>query len=114
MHGLSLYDFYKKELRRIAWGLQYRSKVTLKKERQLKLDIIKGLSFLDEADSKLFVNELINSLESHKARQIITKIYVENKSEKETAYEMNITQQGVNKWKQKFLKLLSQNSNLWS
>ncbi|MFL1674986.1 sigma factor-like helix-turn-helix DNA-binding protein [Paenibacillus dendritiformis] len=114
MHGLSLYDFYKKELRRIAWRLQYRSKVTLTREGQLKLDIIKGSSFLDEADSRLFVTELINSLESPKARQIITKIYVENKSEKEIASEMNITQQGVNKWKRKSLKLLSQNSNLWS
>ena len=114
MHGLPRYEFYKKELRRIAWGLQYRSKVTLKRERQLKLDIITGSSFLDEADSKLFVNQLINSLESPKARQILTKIYVENKSEKEIASEMNITQQGVNKWKRKSLKLLSQNSSLWN
>ncbi|MFC3788233.1 helix-turn-helix domain-containing protein [Paenibacillus sp. GCM10012307] len=45
---------------------------------------------------------------AHIGKQIILDLYINDKSEKQIAQELNISQQAVNKWKQKMLNTLNQ------
>lgn len=114
MSSVPTYRHYQQELRRIAWRLQYRARVKHTREMALKIEIVMGSNFTEQSDSKLFIHELLSSLTSDKARHIISEIYIHDKSEKEVALDMQLTQQGVNKWKRNSLKTLSQKLNSWS
>ncbi|MNJ63462.1 hypothetical protein D3C77_593640 [compost metagenome] len=50
---------------------------------------------------------MINALPSSTGRTIIYKIYMQDKTEREVALELNMSQQGVNKWKRKMIQELS-------
>ncbi|WP_252989785.1 sigma factor-like helix-turn-helix DNA-binding protein [Brevibacillus panacihumi] len=58
-------------------------------------------------DSELFVEELLQSLPD-KARFIIQKVVIEGIPEKEVAKQLNLSQQRVNAYKQKTLKMLKE------
>lgn len=97
-------------LKRIAWRLQYRSKRQRKKEITIAPDNALYSSFKNQTDilSKLYVEELICLIPSDNARRVIKKIYIEDKTEKVVASELNMTQQAVNKWKKRGLSMIYQ------
>ncbi|SDM41866.1 Sigma-70, region 4 [Paenibacillus sp. OK060] len=64
-------------------------------------------SFEGHSISKFYVQDILNLISTDIGRKIIRSIYIEGKSEKEIALELNISQQAVNKWKRKSLKLIS-------
>lgn len=90
-------DFYRRELKRIAWRLQYNARVRLKRERPLKPNLSHSGSFTEHSDNKMLIQYLINSIPSDISKIIIKEIYFNNKTEAQIAREMNISQQAVNK-----------------
>lgn len=97
-------------LKRIAWRLQYRAKCQRKKEITIAPDNVLYSSFKNQTDllSKLYVEELVGLIPSDNARRVIKKIYIEDKTEKVVALELNMTQQAVNKWKKRGLSMIYQ------
>ncbi|BFH18390.1 sigma-70 family RNA polymerase sigma factor [Paenibacillus alvei] len=107
--NISIIDYYQKELKRIAWRLQYRAKVKRNRETGLNDYLYSTIPAHDySTESHLYVKELIDTIPFHTGRQVIFKIYVQDKSETQVAKEMNISQQAVSKWKKKCLKYLYQ------
>ena len=109
VHGKEYYECLQ-TLKRIAWRLQYRAKIERKKEITVAPDNVVYSSFADPTDilSRLYVEELICHIPSDQARRVIMKIYVEDKTEKTVASELNMTQQAVNKWKKRGLNMIGQ------
>lgn len=101
-------DFYRRELKRIAWRLQYKARMKLKRELPLKPNLDHSDSFTKHSDNKMFIQYLIHSITSDNGKKIIYEIYFNNKTEVQVAREMNISQQAVNKWKTKILQYLYQ------
>jgi len=101
-------DFYRRELKRIAWRLQYKARVKLKREFPLKPNLSHRDSFTEHSDNKMLIQHLINSIPSDTGKKIIYEIYFNNKTEAQVAREMNISQQAVHKWKIKILQSLCQ------
>ncbi|GLI04418.1 hypothetical protein YDYSG_04480 [Paenibacillus tyrfis] len=66
------------------------------------------MSFKNQTDilSRLYVEELICLIPSDNARNVIKKIFIEDKTEKVVALELNMTQQAVNKWKKRGLTII--------
>jgi len=104
----NIIDFYKKELKRIAWRLQYKARVKSKREFPLKPNLSHGDFFTEHSDNKILVQFLIRSISSDTGKKIIYEIYFNNKTETQVAKEMDISQQAVNKWKTKILRSLCQ------
>lgn len=106
----TIMDYYVRgELKRIAWKIQYKAKVTSKHELPLKSEnVSRAANFQNEVDRKLYVEYLINSIPTDIGRKIIFEIYINEKTEVQVAKELNISQQGVNQWKRKTLKYLCQ------
>ncbi|NUU54792.1 sigma-70 family RNA polymerase sigma factor [Paenibacillus taichungensis] len=100
-------DMYSSELKKIAWRLQYRCKVSANKEFGMVFDINSIESFESSSVSKFFVQDIFNLINNEVGKKIIHAIYLDGKSEKEVALELQISQQAVNKWKKKTLKMLS-------
>lgn len=101
---------YRKEIYRIGWRLQYRSKRTRRHECTF-MDIRPAQR--DEAEdmiNRLSVEQLLNTLPA-KGKVILQKIYLEEMTEAEVAAQLHMSQQGVNKWKQKMLQQLSQTAS---
>lgn len=94
-------DFYKRELKRIAWRLQYKARSRLKREFPLKDNLSHSDPFTEYSDNKMLTQQLLNSIHSDTGKRIIYEIYFDNKTEAQVAREMNISQQAVNKWKKK-------------
>ncbi|MCP3776322.1 hypothetical protein NLX71_23985 [Paenibacillus sp. MZ04-78.2] len=97
-------------LKRIAWRLQYQAKRQRKKEITIAPDNVLYSSFKNQNDvlSKLYVEDLIGLIPADNARRVIKKIYIEDKTEKVVASELNITQQAVNKCKKMGLIMIYQ------
>ncbi|WP_412915873.1 sigma factor-like helix-turn-helix DNA-binding protein [Brevibacillus sp. 179-C 1.1 NHS] len=62
---------------------------------------------MSSVDCKLYVEELLNSLPS-KARFIIEHVVINGVPEEIVAQQLGISQQGVNKYKRKYLQILRQ------
>ncbi|GGF93823.1 sigma-70 family RNA polymerase sigma factor [Paenibacillus aceti] len=101
------YEQYRKEVYRIAWRVQYRAKVVKRRECSFNGYEPAITSFATSSDNKIVVQQLINDLPSHKGKEIIFKLFMQDKTEGEVARELNMTQQGVNKWKRKMLQEMS-------
>ncbi|MFC0212219.1 RNA polymerase sigma factor [Paenibacillus chartarius] len=94
-------------LKRIAWRLQYQEKKRRKRERVTSPEHFlfygnRTCSFQDPL-SDIRVQELLHLVTSDTAKEILRKSYLEDKTEKDIAIEMQISQQAVNKWKKKGL-----------
>jgi len=101
---------YRKLLRRAAWRIQYKNRIKKFRECQMLFeDQAFDTGFETEILSKIFVEKLLSTIPWEKSRFIIEKIIIEGMTEKEVAYELQITQQGVNKWKKRGLDLLREN-----
>lgn len=101
-------EVYRKQLRRIAWRLQYKVRVQTKREVPILFDYGSNDCTASQMESRLFVNELIHSLPPSKGRTIIHDLYINEKTEAQIASQMNMSQQAVNKWKNKMLRILYQ------
>ncbi len=100
---------YRKLLRRAAWRLQYKARMQQSKECYLLFDNqLHDSGFETEILSSVYIKELLNSIPWEKCRYIIRKTVIDGVTEQEVARELNMTQQGVNKWKKKGLELLRQ------
>ncbi|GGH63738.1 hypothetical protein GCM10008014_41430 [Paenibacillus silvae] len=95
------------ELQKMAWRMQYRSKVTRNREFGMVYDSSTINSFEDDAVSRMYVEEICSLIPSDVGKRIIHDVYLSGKSEKEISADLQISQQGVNKWKRKTLKILS-------
>ncbi|SNT22732.1 hypothetical protein SAMN05446037_10575 [Anaerovirgula multivorans] len=95
-------------LKRIAWKLQYSSKKTYKKECPLIQEAIGRELDVDTVLFNIYLEEILESIPSNKGRYIIKHTIIDGYSEKEVARQLNITQQGVNKWKKKYVNQLRQ------
>lgn len=110
-----LYTHKKEEylilLRRAAWRMQYVSKQIQKREVKFEdINYFGSIStFENELVSKIFVNEVINTIPNRKCRYVVNKVVIEGYTEKEIAEELKISQQAVNKCKQRALHYLRRN-----
>ncbi|KGP77464.1 MULTISPECIES: sigma-70 family RNA polymerase sigma factor [Paenibacillus] len=95
------------ELKKMAWRLQYRSKVTANKEFGMVFDITTIDSFENDSISRIHVEEIFALIPSDVGKKVIHDVYLCGKSEKEVSADLQISQQGVNKWKKKTLSFLS-------
>jgi DNA-directed RNA polymerase specialized sigma subunit len=101
------YEQYRKEVYRIAWRVQYRAKVVKRRECSFNGYEPAVTSFTTSSDDKIVVQQLIHDLPSNTGRTIIFKLFMQDKTEGEVARELNMTQQGVSKWKRKMLQEMS-------
>ncbi|WP_334073423.1 MULTISPECIES: sigma-70 family RNA polymerase sigma factor [Paenibacillus] len=103
----TVYEQYRKEVYRIAWRVQYKAKVVKRRECSFNGFEPAVSSFTSSSDDKMLIRQLIDALPSSTGRLIIYKLYLQDKTEREVALELNMTQQGVNKWKRKMIQELS-------
>ncbi|SFF41904.1 Protein of unknown function [Paenibacillus algorifonticola] len=101
-------DFYKKELYRIGWRIQYQAKKQRKHECSLTYDPIRLDTGSAQMEQKILVQQLLAALPSQTGRTVIHELYLQDKTEAQVAKALNMSQQAVNKWKQKTLKQLCQ------
>ncbi|WP_454192953.1 RNA polymerase sigma factor [Paenibacillus sp. Marseille-Q7038] len=106
----STVHYYQKELKRIAWRLQYRVRAERQRELPLKTELllISTLSPEQEIESKLFIEYILGLIPSVTGQKVIRLFYLEDQSEAEIAKALNISQQAVNKWRRKTIQSLSE------
>ncbi|WP_440116850.1 RNA polymerase sigma factor [Paenibacillus sp. QZ-Y1] len=100
MNELQIKDIIDIELKRMAWRLQYHGRKAAK-QYPFTYDFTRQESFEDEIIDELNVEDILSLIDKVNGRKIIHSLYVEDKSVKEISEEMNISVQGVNKWKKK-------------
>lgn len=106
-HKKTVFEHYQAELYRIAWRLQYKAKVIRRRETSFfGMEPAELRTFTTESDNKIVVEELLNDLPAQ-GSTILRKLYIEDKTEKEVAGLLNMTQQAVSKWKKKMIQQLS-------
>lgn len=109
---LSLSEHYRKQLKQIAWRIQYRNKVCTRSEQLSFNTWLETNDHLacpaEEFDSPMIVQELIDSLPFAQGKQIIRGLYLYQQTEAQLAEQLQISQQAVNRWKRKSLQYLSQ------
>ncbi|MEW4372081.1 sigma-70 family RNA polymerase sigma factor [Paenibacillus kandeliae] len=112
---MTLKEHYRTELKRLAWRLHYYVKKEQNHERLVLFEpAIPVDNFTSATDSKMWSHELIQSLPSETGREIMYRLYILEKKEKEVAAELHLSQQAVNRWKNKMLNQLKQKMNNWS
>lgn len=104
------YELCRTLLRRSAWRIQYKIRTQQYKEGFSIFDYQGHCScFDDEVVSKIYIEELLETIPWKKSREVIQKVIIDQETEKEVAEELQISQQAVSKWKLKGLNLLRQN-----
>lgn len=103
----STIDFYRKELHRIAWRLQYRMRIQRNRECTLVQEITPSESFTEQTDNRVLVEHIFSLIPTQQEKKIIYDFFIKGKTELEIAKELNISQQAVNKWKRKTLEKLN-------
>ncbi|GGH11157.1 sigma-70 family RNA polymerase sigma factor [Paenibacillus segetis] len=103
----TVFEEYRREVYRIAWRIQYKAKVVRKRECSFNGFEPATTSFTSTSDNKVVVRQLINALPSDTGKTVIFKLYIQDKTEGEVARELNMSQQGVSKWKRKMIRELS-------
>lgn len=104
MNDELLIEECRRVLRRIAWRLQYQAKKISTRELPI-IENICGQNQMSSVDSKLHLEEMLNSLPD-KARFIIEQVVINGVPEEIVAQHLGISQQGVNKYKRKYLGIL--------
>ncbi|RXZ80937.1 sigma-70 family RNA polymerase sigma factor [Paenibacillaceae bacterium] len=111
MKQASAYEKYRTEIYRIGWRLQYKVKKIRRWEAPLDDAHLVRSNLSAAVENKIWIQDLINSL-SPQGKKIINKIYIQGMTEAEVAEQLHISQQAVNKWKQKMIQQLFQTGNL--
>lgn len=113
INNSTLFEYYKQELKRISWRIQYRERA--KKSREFTIDKDIGsfvtTNFVSNLENRMLVIGMLDKLKSDIGHKIIVGIYLEGRTETELAKTLNMSQQGVNKCKKKMLKELLQMMN---
>lgn len=99
---------YRRELRRAAWRLQYHVRNTHKRECAWTEDKQPHQFPFDRVERRILVQQLLDAIESDLGRKVIHGLFIQDLTEAQLAQKLNISQQAVNKWKRKTLRLLSQ------
>lgn len=102
---------YRREVYRIGWRLQYRSKKIRSYETHLYNDIYIRQESSGISHNRIWLQEEISKL-PEKGRMIIDKLYMQGMTESEVARQLEMSQQAVSKWKKRMLQQLSQTMNL--
>lgn len=109
---MSAIEYYRHELYRIAWRMQYRAKRDFKREVPLASSPEpRTPSFSEQADNRLLVQHYLDGLTSEVGKKVICAIYLGDQTEAEVARQLNISQQAVNKWRKKMIQELSRKMN---
>jgi RNA polymerase sigma factor (sigma-70 family) len=103
---------YRKELRRIAWRIQYRARVQHSRELLIFDHHIEYKMNTTPHFSNLNIQDLLSNIPTEKGRYIIKRLLLDGYTEKEVAKELKISQQAVSKWKKKGLEILRKKVNL--
>lgn len=106
----TIYDYYKSEIYRIGWRLQYQAKKIRKRECPFYDNNLSYPNFAAASEEKIWIKEIIDTLPPQ-GKLIIDKLYLQGLTEFEVAQQLKISQQAVNKWKQKMIQKLSQTIN---
>ncbi|MBB6672911.1 sigma factor-like helix-turn-helix DNA-binding protein [Cohnella nanjingensis] len=93
------------QLQRAAWRIQYRSRFLRKKELPLAPEQAAEPAE-EELISGLFVQQVLMTIPPSTGRTVMRMLIVEGKSEREAADELGISQQAVNKWKRKAVRIM--------
>ena len=103
----------RKLLKRIAWKIQYQVKKQQRNECPIILEVAGGDSTLNSLSS-FFIDEILRNIPSQKGKQVIQLIILEGYTEKEVAFKLNMTQQGVNKCKKNTSTIYARKSNFFN
>ncbi|AZK45310.1 sigma factor-like helix-turn-helix DNA-binding protein [Paenibacillus lentus] len=106
----TIYDYYKSEIYRIGWRIQYQAKKVRKRECPFYDYNFSYPNFASITEDKIWINEIMDSLPPQ-GKLVIDKLYFQDLTESDVAQQLKISQQAVNKWKQKMLEKLSQTIN---
>ncbi|WP_172195777.1 RNA polymerase sigma factor [Saccharibacillus qingshengii] len=104
--------YYREELQRTAWREAYHQRKRLCRERNaVESEEWERLPAYDPQETERSVYEWIDSIPFDKGREVMESLFLQGKTEAETADMMRISQQGVNKWKHKSLEHLRRTLN---
>ncbi|WP_246187969.1 sigma-70 family RNA polymerase sigma factor [Paenibacillus tengchongensis] len=104
-----LVETCRKLLKRSAWRIQYKTRIQqLRESRPIYDNQVYDASFESMVISEMFVDEMLQKIPWEKCRYIIKRTIIDGLAEKEVARELNMTQQGVSKWKRKGLDILKE------
>ncbi|MFM9327217.1 sigma-70 family RNA polymerase sigma factor [Paenibacillus mesotrionivorans] len=96
-------------LKRAAWRIQYKTRMQQVREcNPLYDNQFFDNSFEKMVLSEIYVEELLDVIPWEKCRYIVKRTIIEGISERHVAADLNMTQQGVSKWKKKGLEILKQ------
>lgn len=101
-------NYYKKELQRVAWRLQYNVRNTRKRECTWSDSIQPYFVPVEQINNRILVEQLLHEIQPEIGRKVIHGLFIKDKTEAQLAKELQISQQAVNRWKRKTLHLLSQ------
>ena len=101
-------EYYTGVIRRKAWRLQYQARSKYRRESLGQDYEWTEPSFTSAVEGDIWVEQVLDTLPSTMGREIMKALYQQNRSEKEVALELGMSQQGVNRWKHKMLHQLRQ------
>ena len=101
MSKATLYDSCRAELKRIAWRLQYRARKQRSREIHISFEMPHPDNSFTHIESVIYINQLFDNTLCETEKYVVKKLIFEDRTEKEIAAELNMSQQGVNKWKKK-------------
>lgn len=105
-------DYYRHELYRIAWRIQYRTRRDFKRQiSTISSPELMEPSFSENSENKIVMQQYLNELTSKLGKRVIYEIYINDKTETQVALELQISQQAVSKWKKKMIQELYQKMN---
>jgi len=105
-------DNYRHELQRTAWRVAYYQREHYRKEViGIENESLRRPAEPCSREVEQRMNEYMELIPFDKGRQVIESIFIEGKTEAETAESMQISQQGVSKWKRKSLEHLRRTLN---
>jgi len=108
---MSVMERYRREVYRIGWRLQYQVK-KIRKHECASLDAYQaGAVIAEDPDTRIWFHQLMSVLPAQ-GRKVLHNLYIQEMTEAETAAQLHMSQQAVNKWKRKMLRQLSQIVNL--
>ncbi|OBA07233.1 hypothetical protein A9P44_10195 [Paenibacillus polymyxa] len=105
-----VYKYFKREIYRIGWRLQYREKKIRNRECSLHNNDPSCENFSTLVEEKIWIKQILSGLPK-KGELIIKKLYLEGLTEAEVAEQLHISQQAVSKWKRKMIQKLFQTAN---
>lgn len=109
---MALIDYYRTELKRIAWRQHYYIKKQQNNEMLSNYEpVLASEGFADGLETSLMIEQMLESLSSPIGKEVIYRIYILQRPEKIVAQELQLSQQAVNRWKNKMLKELKSKIN---